>query len=80
MPSSSRSSRASDSQRRPSTSTLPGVGGEEAFADLDGGRLSGAVGAEQAEALAGRDLEVEAIDGDDIVVSLPESLDPEGGS
>ena len=39
-------------QRRPSTSTSPRRGIEQPFEDLDGGGLAGAVGAEQAEALA----------------------------
>ena len=45
---------------------LAGVGVGEAFADLDGGGLAGAIGAEQAEALAAVDFEIEAIDGDHI--------------
>jgi hypothetical protein len=56
-----------------------GIGGEEPFADLDRGRFSGTVGAEEAEAFAGLDLKVEAIDGDDIVICLTETLDSECG-
>src|ERR1700730_714593 len=51
---------------------------EKAFADLDRSRLAGAVGAEEAEALPSLDLEVETIDGDDVIIGFPESLDSEG--
>ena len=44
---------ASDSQRRPSTSTTPESAVGQAFADFDGRGLAGAVRAEQAETLAG---------------------------
>ena len=40
------------------------------LADLDGGGLAGAVGAEQPEAFAGADLEVQARDGDHVVIAL----------
>ena len=40
-------------------------GQEERRQDLDEGRLAGAVGPEQPEELAGRDLKVDAIEGDD---------------
>ena len=53
------------------------VGLGEALADLDGGGLAGAVGAQQAEAFAGPDLEVESVYGDDVGVSLAEAADEE---
>ena len=49
---------------------LAGVGLGQALADLDRRRLAGAVGPEQAEALAGADLEVEAVDRDDVFVGF----------
>ena len=52
---------------------LARIGVEQAFEDLDGRRLAGAVRAEQAEALAARDLEIEAVDGDDVAVALDEA-------
>ena len=42
---------------------VTGVAVAEALGDLDGGRLAGAVRAEQGEALAGADVEVEPVDG-----------------
>jgi hypothetical protein len=45
----------------------------QAFEDLDRRRLAGAVGPEQAEALARTDLEVEAVHGPNVVVMLPEA-------
>jgi hypothetical protein len=54
------------------------VGGEKTFADLDRGSLAGAIGAEKSEALPRLDLEVKSIDGDDVIIGLPESLDSEG--
>jgi hypothetical protein len=53
------------------------VRGQKPFADLDGRRLSSTVGTEQPETLTGMDLEIEAVDSDNIVVGLPESRDPE---
>ena len=58
---------------------LAGVGLGEALADLDGGGLAGAVGSEQAEALARTDLEVEAVDGDDVAVGFAELAEEERG-
>ena len=54
---------------------LAGIGGGQAFADLDGGGLAGAIGSEQAEALAGAHFEFEAVDGDDIFISLAKTCD-----
>ena len=45
----------------------------EAFEDLDGRRLARAVRAEQAEALARADLEVEAVDGGDVSVTFDQT-------
>jgi hypothetical protein len=50
----------------------------QAFADLDGGGLAGAVGTQEAEALAGADVEVEPVHRDDVAVSLAEPADEEG--
>ncbi|GAA4074556.1 hypothetical protein GCM10022248_49040 [Nonomuraea soli] len=41
------------------------VGGDEAEQHVEGGGLAGAVGAEQADHLAGADGQVEAVDGGD---------------
>ena len=49
---------------------LAGIGGEQPFEDLDRGGLAGAVRAEQAEALAAKHLQVEAVDGDHGSVAL----------
>ena len=48
--------------------TSPASGTRQPLEDLDGRRLAGAVGAEQAEALAGADLEVEPVDGAHVAV------------
>src|SRR5207247_11311573 len=47
-----------------------GVGDGEPFEDLDGGRLAGAVGPEQAETLTGFDREIEPRDRYDVAVAL----------
>src|ERR1044071_762626 len=54
---------------------LTRVGLVQPLADLDGGGLAGAIGAEQTEAFAGADLEIEPVDGDDILVGLAEAVD-----
>ena len=57
-----------------------GSGLEQAFKDFDGRGLAGAVGAEQAEALAFANLEVEATQGFDLgVVSLAQAAALDGG-
>jgi hypothetical protein len=56
---------------------LPLVGLGESLTDLDGGGLSGAVGSQQAEALAGPDLEIEAVYGNHLGVLLTESSNEE---
>ena len=53
------------------------VRGIESLADLDSGCLAGAVGAEQAETLTGVDLEIEVVDGHDVLVGLTEMADLE---
>ena len=71
MPSRRRSARSSPRPHCwPSTSTSPPSCGDEPLEDLDRGGLAGAVRAEQAEALAGAHLEVEAVDGDHVAVAL----------
>ena len=54
---------------------VAGVARPEPLGDLDGGRLAGAVRAEQREALAGADVEVEPVDGGPPRVGLGESPD-----
>ena len=49
----------------------------EPLADLDRRRLAGAVRAQQPEALAGGDVEVDAVDGNDLLVSLAKITDPQ---
>ena len=51
---------------------LAGVGRVQPLADLDGRRLARTVGSQKAEALAGEDLEIEAIHRDDILIGLAE--------
>ena len=53
----------------------PRVGRAQALEDLDGRRLAGAVRAEQAEDLAAGDLEVDAVDGDEVAVALGQAAD-----
>ena len=57
---------------------VAGGGLVEPLEDLDGGGLAGAVGAEQAEALAAAHDEVEAVDGDDVAVALDEAVHFDG--
>ena len=79
MPSRWRSSAASEFQRRPSTSTSPESAVGQPFADFDGGGLAGAVGAQQAEALAAAHFEVEAVHGDHVFVRLAQIAELQGG-
>jgi len=58
---------------------LAGIGLAKALKDLDRRSLAGAVGAEQAEALAAMDIEVQAGDGDDRAVTLDEVAAMDGG-
>ena len=51
------------------------VGRGEALADLDGRGFTGAVGAEQAETFSGRHVEIQVVDGDDVLVRLAEMAD-----
>jgi hypothetical protein len=53
------------------------VGVQESFADLDGGGLSGTVGAEETEALTAPDFEVERVDGNDVGVGFSETANRE---
>jgi hypothetical protein len=59
---------------------LAGIGSCQALADLDRRRLAGAVGSDQAEALARADLEIDAVNGDDVVVLLVQVADPQCGA
>jgi len=54
-----------------------GVGAQESFADLDRSGLPGAIWAEETEALAAADLEVERVDGNDVGVGLTETANRE---
>ena len=56
-----------------------GVGAEDAAGDGDRGGLAGAVGPEQAEALAGGDGERDVADGDEVAVALVDVVDEEHG-
>jgi len=56
------------------------IGSGEAFADFDGSGFAGPVGPEKAEALARVHLEVEAIDGDDVLIGFAEAADAKGRS
>ncbi len=51
-----------------------GAGSEEAGEHLDGGGFAGAVGAEEAEELAGFDREIDVIDGGEAIESAGESV------
>jgi len=70
MPSHWRSRTASDFQFIIENFDLAGIRGSKPFADFDRGRLAGAVGAEETEALASANLEVERVDRDDVRVDL----------
>src|SRR5207253_2155723 len=52
----------------------------ETFEDLDGSGFAGAVGAEQAEDLAGSDLEVNTADGVDVAVGFAQAAHGDYGS
>ena len=54
---------------------LAPAAGTEAFENLDGGGLAGAVGAEQSEYFAGVDLKVNALDGGEIAVVFGKRAD-----
>ena len=58
---------------------VPRIGRGQAFANLDGGRLAGAVRPEQAEAFAGADLQVDAVDSHHVAVRLAQAADLQGG-
>ena len=61
----------------PRTVRLAAVGRSQALEDLDRRRLAGAVRAEQAEDLAGRDVEVDPVDRPDVAVLLDQTADPD---
>jgi hypothetical protein len=58
---------------------LARVGAEQAEQDPDGGRLAGAVGAEEAVDLAGGDLELELVEGTHVAERLRQPGDGDGG-
>ena len=58
---------------------IAGIGSGEAFADFDGRSFSCAAGAEEAEAFAGANFEVETVDGDDVLVGLAQTCDAKCG-
>jgi hypothetical protein len=57
---------------------VPGITFQQPFTDFDSGGLPGAIGAEQAEALACFDLEVEAVHCYDVPVGFPQPLQHKG--
>ena len=57
---------------------LAGVGAEDRRQHPHGSGLAGAVGAEQAEHGCGRDLEVDAVERDDVAEALLQTLDCDG--
>jgi hypothetical protein len=59
---------------------VAGIRGRQPFADLDRGGFSRAVGPEKAEALASADFEVQAIDGDHVLVGLAKTRDAQNGA
>ena len=61
-----RAPRGALAPRCPQNLDVAAVGRRQAFEDLDGGRLPGAVRSEQPEALARPDREIETRDGDDV--------------
>ena len=63
----------------PSTLARPPVGLQQRGEDAHERRLAGAVGAEQAEHGAGLDLEVEAVERDDVAEGLPHALGEDRG-
>ena len=58
---------------------VAGVRLRQPFADLDRRRLAGAVRPQQAEAFAGAHVQLDAVDGDDVLVGLAEIGDAQGG-
>ena len=56
---------------------VAGIGCSQAFADFDRGCFSRAIGTEKAKALAGVNLEVEAVDGDHVLIGLAKTTDAE---
>src|SRR5579863_1466009 len=58
---------------------LPGTGREQSGEHLDGGGFPCAVGAEEAEELAGRHLQVDAVDGKQLAEAAGQALGGDGG-
>ena len=63
---------------KPATRPLPEARREQAVEHFDRRRLAGAVGAEEAEDLARRDGERDAVDGDEVVEALGELVHLDG--
>jgi hypothetical protein len=57
---------------------VAGIGVEQSFENFDRGGLPRAVGPEQAKALAAPDLEIEAVDSDDVGVFLHQAVTRHG--
>jgi hypothetical protein len=57
----------------------PGVGPAQSLDALDRGRLAGAVGPDEAEHLAGGEIQVEPVDGHAVAVRLGQSADGDDG-
>jgi hypothetical protein len=51
---------------------------DQTFADLDRRRFTGAIGAEQAEAFLRPNVDIEAVNSDDVAVGFSEAVDGEG--
>ena len=60
------------------TVALPGGRRKQSAQDADGGRFAGAVGPEESEDLALRDLERDVVHGDEIAEALHQVLDVDG--
>src|SRR3981081_3187751 len=54
---------------------IAGIRRQKSLADLDGRRFSGAVGTKQPKAFAGIDMEIQAVDSNDIAIRFAESPD-----
>jgi hypothetical protein len=55
-----------------------GIRSGETFADFDGCGFASAIGAEEAKAFASANFEVEAVDGDNFLISLAKTSDAKG--
>ena len=63
----------------PSTETCPTVAGAVTLEDLDSGRLARAVRTQEAEYLAGLDLEADAVEPLNVTVGLAQPFDLDHG-